>query len=94
MSESYTVGPYQAPAEPGPDAVTWAMDICSEVGHPFYGNPIAAHQIVRKEDGGEAQVTACGQRLTRWNHLRGWWTTKAGELPLPEHAIHCRADPK
>lgn len=82
---------YLPPEPQDPDAVMWAMDICSEINHPFYGNPIRAHQIVREEDDGKARITACGERLTESNHRQGWWTTKPGELPLQEHAIHCRA---
>lgn len=82
---------YLPPAPKSPDAVTWAMDICDTPNHPYYGNPTAAHQIVSEEDGGKVRITACGQRLTESNHRRGWWTTKPGELPIAEHAIHCTA---
>lgn len=80
------------PKPEDPDTVTWAMDICTTLNHPFYGNPIAAHQIVSEEDGGKARITACGKRLTASNHPRGWWTTRPGELPLADHAIHCTAE--
>jgi hypothetical protein len=74
-----------------PGEVTWAMDICDTPNHPYYGNPTAAHQIVREEDGGKVRITACGQRLTESNHRRGWWSTRLGKLPLPADAVHCMA---
>lgn len=87
------ISAYLSPKEPDPDAVTWAMDICSDTNHPYYGNPIAAHQIVSEEDGGKTRITACGKRLTASNHPRGWWTTRPGELPLGGELVHCIADP-
>lgn len=74
-----------------PGEVTWAMDICTKINHPEYGNPIAAHQIVREEDGGKVRITACGKRLTESNHQRGWWSSPPGKLPLTAHAVHCMA---
>jgi hypothetical protein len=74
--------------------VLWAMDICGEIGHPYFGQPIAAHQIVRTEgEPGmrEVRVTACGKRLTLGNHSRGWWSSPPGKLPLAAHAVHCMA---
>lgn len=76
------------------EEVTWAMDICTEINHPWYGQPIAAHQIIREEDEGKTRITACGLRLTRSNHPRGWWTSPPGKLPLAEHAIHCAGGPR
>lgn len=76
----------------GETEVLWAMDICTEIGHPDYGNPIRAHQIIRTEgDPGihETRVTACGERLTQSNHPRGWWSSRPGELPLAADAVHC-----
>jgi hypothetical protein len=67
------------------------MDIRTELNHPYYGQPIRAHQIVREEDGGTVRITACGRRLTQSSHRRGWWSSRPGELPLAAHAVHCVA---
>ena len=84
-----TVGPWREDAPELPGQVTWAMDICTEVNHPYYGNPIAAHQVVQEEDDGKVRITACGKRLSERNHPKGWWTTPPGKLPLADHAVHC-----
>ena len=72
------------------EQITWALDIDGDLTSPTHGYPISAHQIV--DDQGDVKITACGKRLTRWNHPRGWWSTPADQLPLAEHAIHCQTE--
>lgn len=70
----------------------WAMDV-AESG-PYRGHPVYAHLIVRVEQGrfGEIRHGACGRTFTAGTHPRGWWSTKPGNLPLQEHAVHCGSD--
>lgn len=76
--------------EPGDDdLVTWATDLDRD-GWPTY-----AHRIISTETdafGEEVRVTACGRRLTRHNHPRGWRKVKAGETPFQDPYNHCGAD--
>jgi hypothetical protein len=75
-----------AESEAGPaGAHLWALELDAEE------LPVRAHLITRTEADGPREVrwSACGQRFTAALHPRGWWSTRPGELPLAEWAVHC-----
>jgi hypothetical protein len=62
----------------------WMLDLDAE------GWPRRAHLIVEERDG--VRTTACGERATAGTHPRGWWSTRAGSLPLVRRYVHCGVD--
>jgi hypothetical protein len=73
------------------DPNLWAMDLepCPEPDGLM--QPVRAHLIRSSytDARGEVRVSACGKEFTAGNHLRGWWGSGLGRLPLQDHAIHC-----
>lgn len=63
-------------------AVLWALDLDRD------RQPILVHQVASAD--GQRAITVCGQ--TRGVLSRGWWTSHPGELPIAEHAVHCRRE--
>jgi hypothetical protein len=81
------------------DGLWWAADLRETNTDPNLwmldleglGWPRLAHLIVEEHDG--MRTTACGRRVTAATHSRGWWSTRAGVLPLANpKAIHCGQD--
>ena len=66
----------------GGRAVLWALDLDED------RQPIRVHQVTSADD--HRAITVCGQ--TRSVQARGWWTSHPGELPIAEHAVHCRRE--
>jgi hypothetical protein len=74
----------------------WALDLDTSSATQYHkGRPWRAHLIVSYVDPIDGQwpdrlTAACGQVFSRANDLTtGWWSVRAGEYPLAEHAIHC-----
>ena len=61
--------------------IIWAMDLDD------YNRPIRAHQIVKEEN--DTRTSVCGEKFTKSNHPKGWWSTSVNRRPLPEDDIHC-----
>jgi hypothetical protein len=81
------------------DELWWAADLRETNTDPNLwmldleglGWPRLAHLIVDERDG--VRTTACGRRVTTATHPRGWWSTRAGVLPLAgPDAVHCGRD--
>jgi hypothetical protein len=66
------------------DPNLWMLDLDEKK------RPLRAHLIVEERDG--VRTTACGERATAGKHPRGWWTTRAGSLPLVRRCVHCGVD--
>lgn len=63
-------------------AILWALDLRARW-------PVVAHQVISKND--QRAVTVCGLTLTPPSG-HGYVSGHPGELPLQEHAVHCRCD--
>lgn len=78
----------------GADPNLWALDMGPmHPGGPDW--PLLAHLIVSRHDDhlrGEVRTSACGREFTVGTHPRGWWSTRAGNFPMQDHAIHCGQD--
>lgn len=72
-------------AASGQDLHLWALDLDGQ-NRPFQAHLITA---IGLGPNGEERFSDCGRSYTRGTHPRGWWSSRAGELPLQEQHVHC-----